>query len=191
MANTFSDVKTAIYNSVVSILPQNTSVIWMYGNGQQPPYPYVGLHIINYAQVGTVVEEFFTNQTPTFNGDLTFDDTINFDSTGYKSLTKRTYNVMFRVMFFGNASQELGYEFVNKVDSVLARDLFANNGLSFVRKYPMLNIPKEYDTQFIPCHQLDVSVRFYILENEAIDGIESITINSDSENTITINLEIP
>ena len=185
MANTFSDVKTAIYNSVVSMLPQNTSVIWMYGNGQQPPYPYVGLHIINYTQVGTIVEEWMTNEAPSFNGDMTFDGTLNFDATGYKSSTKRTYNVLFRVMFLGNDSNELGYEFINKVDSVLSREVFHVNGLSFVRKYPMLNVPKEYDTQFIPCHQVDIQVRFYIIENEAIDGIESITI-TNNDNTLEI-----
>lgn len=190
-----TDLKNAIYSSLRQMIASDVPIIWMYGGGPAPKWPYIGIQILNNEQVGKTNTEWKVSKGQYYDGTYLYDGEMNYDGGAYVTQVKKTYSTLIRICFFGIECQDVGYDFDLKIDSQTYRTLWRVHGLSFQRKLATANVPRQYETQWVSCHQIDFNLLYYIAYKEQIDGIESVgvTINATQEDNsvITTILEIP
>lgn len=188
MAKVTSSTFTSIEDSCCTAFSSVMSVIKPYlelQNGVEPASPYCRIFIVSETPVGMASESTVV------------------DHTTRKTTMCQPYEALVRFSFVGKDKQSGGSdttaanyaeEFHLKMQSMLYRQLFSDNGMSILRVSPNRRSQQKRETDIYSVSTIDLSVAydkhlsvtFQTIDHVGIDG----TLTAANNNTITVSLTI-
>ncbi|MDF5713570.1 MAG: hypothetical protein PUP93_06695 [Rhizonema sp. NSF051] len=158
----YTDLKSAIYNAIKPLFPNN-EVTWMYGNGDEPSNPYVGLHILSMDQRGR--EQTSTSAIEQPDG-----------SNSYILNTVVTYEALIQIMFKGSTAGDLVHEFSQNFNSQQAYFYLRKNNLGKMRVGVLRNAPQMRETKYVPTFLQDLTLSYAAKTSQPVEYIEQVIL---------------
>ena len=180
MSINFNDVRTSLYNWVISNTPAGMPVIYLYNNSPRPTVDYLTLYISSVNQIGWDYVQPFS------------------DNTGIEEQVGDREFTLNIVAYGGSPSTTTGdpLTVLNNLRTSLQKqtvlDTLRANGIAFANWFPINDLTTLIDSRFEPRASMDIIFRMADIYSDISGFINTVNYEQtyfDAKGTVVYNSE--